>query len=104
MSDEIQLPNEDGFWPAMRWSDDDWADVLPPDLAQRVRAYATERGLDVRVAVMSLLATGLDQRVQRQDGGRKRWAGVTPSARRAHARRAAQARWGTRPDPPVDAS
>ena len=98
MSDEIQLPNEDGVWPAMRWADDDWADVLPPDLAQRVRAYATERGLDVRVAVMSLLATGLDQRVQRQDGGRKRWAGGTPSARQAHARRAAQARGGTRPE------
>ena len=98
MSDEIQLPNEDGFWPAMRWSDDDWADVLPPDLAQRVRAYATERGRAGRGAGMALRATGLDQRVQRQDGGRKRWAGVTPSARRAHARRAAQARWGTRPE------
>jgi hypothetical protein len=98
MGDDI-LPNDDGFWPPMRWSDDDWADVLPPDLAQRVRAYATERGLDVRVAVMSLLATGLDQRVQRQAGGRKRWAGVTPSARQAHARRAAQARWGATETP-----
>ena len=100
MSDEIQLPNNDGFWPAMEWSDDDWADVLPPDLAQRVRVYATERGLDVRVAVMSLLATGLDQRVQRQAGGRKRWAGVTTRDRRAHATRAAQARWGTPAETP----
>ncbi|MEE2638312.1 MAG: hypothetical protein VYE68_13910 [Acidobacteriota bacterium] len=99
MSNDI-LPNDDGFWPAMRWSDDDWADVLPPDLAQRVRVYATERGLDVRVAVMSLLSTGLDQRVQRQAGGRKRWAGVTTRDRRAHATRAAQARWGTPAETP----
>ena len=95
MSDAIQLPNDDGFWPAMEWSDDDWADVLPPDLAQRVRAYAEDQGIEVREAVMVLLATGLDQRDRRQAGGRKRWAGVTPSARRAHATRAAQARWGT---------
>ena len=95
MSDAIQLPNDDGFWPAMEWSDDDWADVLPPDLAQRVRAYAEDQGLEVREAVMALLATGLDQRDRRQAGGRKRWAWVTPSDRRAHATRAAQARWGT---------
>ena len=95
MSNEIQLPNTDGFWPAMEWSDDDWADVLPPDLAQRVRAYAEDQGIEVREAVMVLLATGLDQRARRQAGGRKRWAGVTPRDRRAHATRAAQARWGT---------
>ena len=94
MSDDI-LPNADGFWPAMEWSDDDWADVLPPDLAQRVRAYAEDQGREGREAVMALRATGLDQRDRRQAGGRKRWAGVTPSDRRAHATRAAPARWGT---------
>ena len=104
MSDKIQLPNEDGFWPAMEWSEAAWHGFLTPALATRVRAYADGRGWTFREAVLALLSGGLDQRVQRQDGGRKRWAGVTPSARRAHARRAAQARWGTRPDPPVDAS
>ena len=93
MSNDI-LPNEDGFWPSMEWSETAWHGFLTPELAQRVRGYAESQGLPFREAVMALLSGGLDQRVQRQDGGRKRWAGVTPSARRAHARRAAQARWG----------
>ena len=94
------LPNDDGFWPAMEWSEAEWHGFLTPALAQRVRAYADGRGLPFREALTSLLEGGLDLRARRQAGGRKRWAGITPSARREHAKRAAQARWGTRLEDP----
>jgi succinyl-CoA synthetase beta subunit len=86
------LPNDDGFWPAMAWSEG----FLPSELIERVRGYAEVRDLEFREAVIALLEGALDQRAQRAAGGRKRWAGVTPSERREHATRAAQARWGTR--------
>jgi len=95
--DSIKLPNGDGFWPAMEWSE---AGFLTPALAERVRGYADARDLPFREAVTALLEGALDQRARRQAGGRKRWADVTPRARRAHAIRAAQARWGTRLEDP----
>ena len=95
------LPTDDGFWPAMEWSDEvEWHGFLTPELAERVRGYAEARDLAFREAVMALLEGALDQRARRQAGGRKRWADVTPRARRAHAIRAAQARWGTRLEDP----
>jgi hypothetical protein len=90
------LPNGDGFWPAMEWSEVEWHGFLAPELAERVRGYAEARDVPFREAVVALLEGALDQRARRQAGGRKRWAGVTPRARREHATRAAQARWGTR--------
>jgi len=98
--DSIRLPNDDGFWPSMTWTEAEWHGFFTPALAQRVRGYADARGVPFQAAVVSLLEGALDQTAQRQAGGRKRWAGVTPSARRAHATRAAQARWGTRPEDP----
>lgn len=99
MSNDI-LPNDDGFWPSMEWSETAWHGFLTPELATRVRGYAEGQGLGFREAVLGLLESGLDQRVQRQAGGRKRWAGVTSRDRRAHATRAAQARWGTPAETP----
>ena len=89
--DSIKLPNGDGFWPAMEWSEAEWHGFLTPELAERVRGYAAARDVPFREAVTALLEGALDQRARRQAGGRKRWADVTPRARRAHAIRAAQA-------------
>ena len=96
MSDDTILPNDDGFWPDMEWSEAERHGCLTPPLTERVRGYAGERDVAFQAAVVSLLEGALDQLARRQAGGRKRWAGVTTSDRREHATRAAQARWGTR--------
>jgi hypothetical protein len=100
MSDDPVLPNDDGFWPDMEWSEAEWHGFLTPELTERVRGYAAERDVPFQAAVVSLLEGALDQTARRQAGGRKRWAGVTTSDRREHATRAAQARWGRRATPP----
>ena len=100
MSDDPVLPNDDGFWPDMEWSEAEWHGFLTPALTERVRGYADERDVPFQAAVVALLEGALDQLARRQAGGRKRRAGVTTSARREHATRAAQARWGTRLEDP----
>jgi hypothetical protein len=68
MSDDPVLPNDDGFWPAMEWSEAEWHGFLTPELTDRVRGYAAERGVPFQAAVVSLLEGTLDQTARHTSG------------------------------------
>ena len=62
-------------------------------MVSQVAVYATKHGQDMPDAVETLLGIALARLNASSEGGRKRWAGVSPEARSVAARHAVTARW-----------
>ncbi len=71
---------------------------IKPDLRDRLRQFWSSLGGgdDLRVALVVAARVGLDTLEQRIRGGHARAQRLTPEARSASARKAAQARWRKR--------